>query len=101
MRGFGWFSNPELAQIALQPAIPVEIPITYANFGGFPQRCHSDVALTRVTPLSLSDSRFMRQQCQRVIGRHDRRVLVLPGQSELDERVTARQIEYRGHANAK
>jgi len=47
MRGFGWFSDRELAQIALQTANLVELSTIYANFGDLQQRCHSDAALPR------------------------------------------------------
>ena len=86
MRGFGWFSDRELAQIALQTAIPIGNTTTYANFGGFRQRCHSDAALTRVkTSLYPIPVSFF--QSQRVIGRHNWRVLVLIGQLNLDQQV--------------
>jgi len=47
MRGFGWFSDRELAQIALQTAILIGNTTIYANLVDFRQRCHSDAARPR------------------------------------------------------
>ena len=48
MRSIERFSERELTQIALQTANLVELSTIYANFGDFPQRCHSDAALPQV-----------------------------------------------------
>ena len=48
MRSIERFSKRELTQIALQTANLIELSTIYANFGDFPQRCHSDAALPRV-----------------------------------------------------
>src|SRR6056297_471624 len=52
MRGFGWFSDRELAQIALQTLIYIELPTIHASFGDLWQRCHPDAALSRMENLT-------------------------------------------------
>jgi len=102
MRGFDCFSDQELAQIALQTAIPIEIPTTCANFGDFRQRCHSDATLTRIKPLSIypipvSFFNSVSVLSAVTIGECS----YSPVNSTCTSKSTARQIEYNRHANAK
>jgi len=83
MRSIGGFSEQKLTQIALQTVNLVELTTIYPNFGDFRQRCHSDAALPRERVPSLSDSGFLLQQRQRVVGRHNWRVFVFTSQFDL------------------